>query len=358
MFVWLLLCNCKELRGITASDRVFLCAAKCQVRTLYSEPHFGTIPIPRRLKGSIVRSPTDLGSRRPCRVGALPGPLRGLTWGGRAEPRAAPRERHGGAKAPPGAASSRGRARGSCLLLPRAASTRSSEVDVPGSGLRSSSLSRAISARGRGRRSRAPRPGATGPGRRPAPTGKPAGRSRMSAGSIQWPRRPARPGSGRSRTKAKKAGRVVYGWSIGPPPFGRGSGVSRRASVIPEISWRGSPPLRGWEESRGLSHCRCQDRWTARTLWAAMSAQEVEASLCQRRISAPPTASTSSAETVRARPPSLRKSRIAGPWRTEDRDRTTGLRYPLAREHPRRGHSRPVAMSGRIRSGLSKSRGP
>ena len=37
-----------------------------------------------------------------------------------------------------------------------------------------------------------------------------------------------RPGSGRSRTKAKKAGRVVYSWSIGPPPFGRGSGVMNR----------------------------------------------------------------------------------------------------------------------------------
>src|SRR5512135_1124795 len=59
----------------------------------------------------------------------------------------------------------------------------------------------------------------------------------------------------------------------------------------------------------GLSHCRCQDWWTARTLWAAKSAQEVEASRCQRGVSAPPTVSASSAETVRACPPSLRKSR-------------------------------------------------
>src|SRR5512135_755327 len=56
-----------------------------------------------------------------------------------------------------------------------------------------------------------------------------------------------RPGSGRSRTKAKKAGRVVYGWSIGPPPFGRGSGVSRRASVIHRFSLGSeSPWLEPW----------------------------------------------------------------------------------------------------------------
>src|SRR5512135_1179787 len=58
----------------------------------------------------------------------------------------------------------------------------------------------------------------------------------------------------------------------------------------------------------GLSHCRCQDQWTARTLWAAKAAREAEANLCMRRTSASPTASASTAETVRACSPSLRKS--------------------------------------------------
>src|SRR5512135_3129201 len=50
------------------------------------------------------------------------------------------------------------------------------------------------------------------------------------------------------------------------------------------------------------------DQWTARTLWTAKAAREAEASLCKRRSSAPLTASASTAETVRACPPSLRKS--------------------------------------------------
>src|SRR5512135_2464434 len=43
----------------------------------------------------------------------------------------------------------------------------------------------------------------------------------------------------------------------------------------------------------GLSHCRCQDQWTARTLWTAKAAREAETNLCKRRSSAPPTASAS-----------------------------------------------------------------
>src|SRR5512135_2953912 len=43
----------------------------------------------------------------------------------------------------------------------------------------------------------------------------------------------------------------------------------------------------------GLSHCRCQDQWTARTLWIAKAAREAETNLCKRRSSAPPTASAS-----------------------------------------------------------------
>ena len=106
-----------------------------------------------------------------------------------------------------------------------------------------------------------------------------------------------------------------WAWTVAPAWSAR----SGRASISRMASGRGRSPADQGSGSvhrvTGLSHCRCQDRWTARTLWAAMSAQEVEASLCQRRISAPPTASTSSAETVRARPPSLRKSPESPPSR-------------------------------------------
>src|SRR5512135_2047158 len=50
---------------------------------------------------------------------------------------------------------------------------------------------------------------------------------------------------------------------------------------------------------RGLSHCRCQDQWTARTLWAAKAAREAEANLCMRRTSASPTASASGTFSLR-----------------------------------------------------------
>jgi hypothetical protein len=50
----------------------------------------------------------------------------------------------------------------------------------------------------------------------------------------------------------------------------------------------------------GLSPCRCQDSWTARTLWAAKGGRESEANLCKRKTSAPHVASTFTAEAVRA----------------------------------------------------------
>ena len=103
-------------------------------------------------------------------------------------------------------------------------------------------------------------------------------------------------------------------------PLGKAAWATRRVSSGMAKSgwgWSDTGGTRGQGQSggvsgsvlgQGLSHCRCQEQRTARTLWAAKAARDVEANLCKKRTTASPTASASTAETVRACPPSLRKS--------------------------------------------------
>src|SRR5512135_3559836 len=59
----------------------------------------------------------------------------------------------------------------------------------------------------------------------------------------------------------------------------------------------------------GLSHSRGAIRWTARTLWPAKRGWRAEVFLSSQRVYGPPTVLASTAETVRACPPALRKTR-------------------------------------------------
>ena len=125
----------------------------------------------------------------------------------------------------------------------------------------------------------------------------------------------------RNRCLAQMSRQRVPLTSLGPTQpilaiFSPGLSLPLQATSI-SSGWNASVDLPVFDviavRVRGLSLRRCQDQWTARTLSTAKAAREAEASLCKRRSSAPPTASVSTAETVRACPPSLRKS-PRGPW--------------------------------------------
>src|SRR5512135_1016602 len=91
------------------------------------------------------------------------------------------------------------------------------------------------------------------------------------------------------------------------PEMGQsGTALLGKDSVNPSALWLSHPSA---TTTGGLSHSRGAIRWTARTLWPAKRGWKAEVFLSSQRVYGPPTALASTAETVRARPPTLRKTR-------------------------------------------------